>query len=91
MRTDNNIDNTYDKAKKRVKKLKDLYSHILAYIVLIPFWIFINYKTYWDFKWFWIPVLIMGISIIAHAFIVFRYNNEWEERKLKEFMDKDNF
>jgi hypothetical protein len=89
MRTDN--DNTYHKAKNRVKKLKDFYSHILAYIVLIPFWILINYKTHWDFKWFWIPVVGMGISIIVHAFILFRFNNDWEERKLKELMGKDNF
>ena len=82
---------TYVKAKKRVEKLKGFYSHILAYIVLTPFWIYINYITYWDFKWFWFPVVGMGISIIIHAFIMFGYNNDWEERKLKEFMEKDNF
>ena len=82
---------TYIKAKKRVEKLKGFYSHILAYIVLTPIWIYINYITYWDFKWFWFPVVGMGISIIIHAFIMFGYNNDWEERKLKEFMEKDNF
>ena len=86
----NKIDAKYFKAKNRVKKLKDFYSHVISYLVLIPFWIFINYKTYWDFKWFWIPVILMGISIIIHAFVVFGYNKDWEERKLKEFMEKDN-
>ena len=81
----------YIKATKRVKKLKDFYSHILAYIVLTPIWIYINYITYWDFKWFWFAVVAMGISVIIHAFVVFGYNNDWEERKLKEFMEKDDF
>ena len=86
----NKIDTKYFKAKDRVKKLKSFYSHIISYVVLIPFWIFINYKTSWNFKWFWIPVIIMGISILIHAFKLFGYSNDWEERKLKEFMENDN-
>jgi hypothetical protein len=83
--------NTYIKAKKRVKKLKDFYSHTIAYIFFTPLWIYINYISYWEFKWFWFPVIGMGISVVIHAFIVFGYNSDWEERKLKEFMEKDNF
>lgn len=89
MKTVYSEENKYLKAKNRVEKLKSFYTHILAYIVLIPFWIFINYITYWDFQWFWFPVVGMGISIIIHAYIVFGYNNGWEERKIKELMDKD--
>jgi Na+-driven multidrug efflux pump len=81
--------NKYFKAKKRVEELKSFYMHIIAYIILIPIWIFINYKTYWGFKWFWVPIFGMGTSVIIHAFKVFRHNNGWEERKIKEFMAKD--
>lgn len=83
--------NTYIKAKKHVKRLKDLFYHIIAYIFLVPVWIYINYKTYWDYKWFWFPVVAMGLSIIIHAIIIFGFNNDWEERKIKEYMNKDNF
>ncbi|NJB72092.1 putative membrane protein [Saonia flava] len=79
----------YAKAKKRVKEVKGFYTHIIAYIVLIPIWIFINYMTYWDFKWFWFPVVGMGISIIVHAIKVYGYGKDWEERKMKELMEKD--
>ncbi len=89
MKTVCSEENKYLKAKKRVEKLKSFYTHILTYIVLIPFWIFINYTTYWNFKWFWFPVVGMGISIIIHAYIVFGYANGWEERKINELMDKD--
>ena len=83
--------NKYHKAKKRVEELKGFYMHILVYIILIPLWIFINYKTYWDFKWFWFPIFGMGVSIIIHAFKVFSYNNDWEERKIKEIMEKEQY
>ena len=83
--------NKYHKAKKRVEELKGFYMHILVYIILIPLWVFINYKTYWDFKWFWFPIFGMGVSIIIHAFKVFSYNNDWEERKIKEIMDKEQY
>ncbi len=83
--------NPYVKAKKRVKQLRDLYYHIIAYVFLVPFWIFINYKTYWEFKWFWIPVVAMGGSIIVHALMVYKFNNNWEERKMKELIEQDNF
>jgi energy-coupling factor transporter transmembrane protein EcfT len=90
MRSIPSLDNKkYLKAKKRLEDLKSFYTHIIAYIILIPIWIFINYKTYWDFKWFWIPIFGMGVSIIIHAFKVFGYNNGWEERKIKEFMEND--
>jgi len=79
----------YRKAKKRIEELKSFYTHILVYIILIPIWIFINYKTYWDFKWFWFPIIGMGVSVIIHAFKVYSYNNGWEERKIKELMEKD--
>ncbi|AOW19894.1 2TM domain-containing protein [Urechidicola croceus] len=84
-----NIDEKYIRAKEKVEKVKNFYIHLLAYIVLIPFVIFINYKTYWDFKWFWFAIIGMGIGVIVHAFTVFGYGKDWEERKLKEFMDDD--
>ena len=81
---------SYISARKRVKQLRDLYYHIIAYVFLIPFWVFINYKTYWEFKWFWIPVVAMGGSIIVHVLMVFRFSNKWEDRKVRELMNNDN-
>ena len=81
----------YLKAKKRVEELKGFYANLFAYCVVIPFLAFINYKTYWDFQWFWFPLAGWGLGLLIHAFSVFGYGSSWEERKIKELMDKDKF
>lgn len=83
--------NKYIKAKKRVDELKGFYWHLATTVFVIPMVIFINYMTSWGFQWFWFPLFGMLISIIIHSFVVFGYNKEWEDRKVRELMGKDNF
>ena len=52
----NKESNKYIRAKQRVDELKGFYGNIISYCVVIPFLIFINYKTYWGFQWFWFPL-----------------------------------
>ncbi len=85
-----NEGNKYLRAKKRVEDLKGFYGNIISYCCVIPFLIFINYKTYWGFQWFWFPVFGWGIGITVHAFTVFGYGSNWEERKIREIMDKED-
>ena len=85
-----NKQDAYHKAKKRVEEIKGFYSNLLSYIVVIPFLIFINYWTYWEFQWFWFPIIGWGMGLIFHAFGVFGYGKTWEERKIKEIMQKEN-
>ncbi len=82
-------ENAYFKAKERVKELKEFYSNLLSYVVVIPFLIFINYYTYWEFKWFWFPLFGWGLGLTIHAFSVFGYGATWEQRKIKEIMEKE--
>jgi len=84
-----NEQDAYYKAKKRVEAIKGFYSNLLSYCVVIPFLIFINYRTSWEFKWFWFPMLGWGMGIIFHAFGVFGYGKSWEERKIKEILEKE--
>ncbi len=88
---DSKQEQKYIKAKKRVDELKGFYWHAFSNIAVMPLLVFINYKTSWSFQWFWFPVIGMSISIIIHAFIVFKYTGDWEERKIKELMDKDKY
>lgn len=85
----NNQEDAYYKAKKRVEEIKGFYGNIISYCVVIPFLIFINYWTYWRFQWFWFPMLGWGMGIIFHAFAVFGYGKSWEERKIREIMQKE--
>ncbi len=91
MRTDYISDsNKYIRAKKHIDDLKDFYGSLIAYFVVIPFLIYINYRTYWDFQWFWFPLFGWGLGNVIQAFKVFGYGTNWEERKIREIMDKDN-
>ena len=85
----NSQENAYYKAKKRVEEIKGFYGNVVSYCVVIPFLIFINYWTAWDFKWFWFPMLGWGMGIIFHAFGVFGYSKSWEERKIRELMEEE--
>lgn len=82
-------DNAYFRAKQRVKELKEFYGNLISYCVVIPLLIFINYRTYWEFKWFWFPMLGWGLGLTLHAFSVFGYSARWEEKKIREYMEKE--
>lgn len=91
--SDSENDRKYTRARKRIEEIKGFYQHLLAYCLFVPFIIFINYKTYWDYKWFWFSVTGWGIGVAIHGFIVFigkgMFGKEWEERKIKELMRKE--
>ncbi|WP_424494278.1 2TM domain-containing protein [Salinimicrobium sp. GXAS 041] len=82
-------DDAYFKAQQRVKEMKEFYGNLISYCVVIPFLIFINYWTYWDFQWFWFPMFGWGLGLTIHGFSVFGYGAAWEERKIKEIMEKE--
>jgi len=82
-------DNAYLKAHRRVKEIKEFYGNLTSYCVVIPFLIFINYYTYWDFKWFWFPLFGWGLGVAIHGFTVFGYGASWEEKKIREIMQKE--
>ena len=92
MRTDylNNDSQKYIRAKKRVDDLKSFYGNLTSYCVVIPFLIFINYQTHWEFQWFWFPLFGWGLGLAIHAFTLFGYGQDWEDRKIREFMEKED-
>lgn len=94
MKTYYSEEDKYIRAKKKVENLKGFYSNLLAYVLVIPFLIFINLKTSPNHLWFWWPMLGWGVGIVFHAFGVFGHNivlgKDWEEKKIKEMMDKDS-
>ncbi|CAN5361471.1 histidine kinase [soil metagenome] len=84
-----NENNAYFKAKERVKEIKEFYGNLISYCIVIPFLIFINYYTFWRFQWFWFPLFGWGLALSIHAFSVFGYGQNWEERKIRELMEKE--
>jgi sensor histidine kinase YesM len=80
----------YFRAKKRVEELKGFYGNIISYCCVIPFLVFINLRYSPGFQWFWFSALGWGFGVVMHAFKVFGYSSDWEERKIREILDKEN-
>ncbi|MDA9343891.1 histidine kinase [Algibacter sp.] len=91
--TPSRLDDSYVRALNHVDELKGFYYSLISYCLVIPFLIFINYKTSWGFQWFWFPMFGWGIGIAIQAFRVFvnngAFGREWEKRKMEEFMRKE--
>lgn len=87
----------YIRAQKRLKELKGFYAHAFWYVVVNIFIVVIiatnSSGSIWHFGTFSTP-LFWGIGLVFHALGVFGKNlffsKSWEERKLQEFMDKEN-
>nr|WP_299389207.1 2TM domain-containing protein [Allomuricauda sp.] len=92
METNNTI--RYERAKERVQQLKGFYSSLLSYCIVIPILVYINYRTT-TFPWAIFPALGWGIGLLSqwmnatgnHPIL----GRNWEERKIKEFMDRSEF
>jgi sensor histidine kinase YesM len=82
--------NAYYRAKKRVEQLKGFYWNLISYCCVIPFLIFINLTFSPDFHWFWFSAAGWGFGLTMHAFQTFGYGANWEERKIKEILSKEN-
>lgn len=79
----------YVRAKDRVEKLKGFYGNLISYCFVIPILIFINLKTS-NFHWFWFPMLGWGMGLTFHALETFGYGKSWEEKKIREILNKEN-
>lgn len=82
----------YQRAKERVKKIKEFYGSLTAYCIVIPFLIFINYKTNgFNFPWFFFPLAGWGIGLIFHASDAFGFHilgKDWEKKKIRKYMEE---
>jgi len=79
----------YAKAKDRVNQLKGFYGNLISYCFVIPILIFINLSTS-KFQWFWFPMLGWGMGVTFHALEVFGYGKTWEEKKIREILEREN-
>jgi len=81
--------NSYYRAKKRIEQLKGFYGNLISYCLIIPMLIFINLSFSPGFHWFWFSVGGWGFGLIMHGFQTFGYGANWEERKIKEILNKE--
>ena len=87
-------ENKYLRAKERVDELKKFYGNLTSYVLVITGLAILNYYTNgWSYMWFLWAAFGWGIGLIFHAIGTFNLNpffgKDWEKRKIKELMDKD--
>lgn len=84
----------YKKAKERVECIKGFYTHAMVYAIVIPVLAYLNYVTT-SFPWIVFPALGWGIGLLGHGMQAFGYmpflGKDWEERKIREIMNSDEF
>ncbi len=91
-----NKEEAYLRAKKKLDKLKGFYWHLASYVVVNLFLIIVivigNDGNIWNFETF-ATAFFWGIGLVFHFLSVFGpaffFGQNWEERKIKEFMDKE--
>lgn len=86
----NDEDKAYERAQKRVKELKSFYGNLISYCIVIPFLIILNLITSPRELWFYWPMLGWGIGLVAHGASVFAIGKGWEEKKIREILEKQN-
>jgi len=94
----NKDDIRYQEAERKVKKIKNFYVFMFIYFAVNIFILFLNYRglkpdeTIWQLKYFSLP-LFWGIGVIGYGMSVFLpgfvLGNKWEEKKIKELMEKE--
>ena len=86
-------DESYIRAKNRVEEVKGFYSHLITYIIVNVFLAIINFFTTPGFWWFLFISFFWGIGLVAHGSSVFLkkgiFSKEWEDKKIKEYMEKE--
>lgn len=86
-------ENFYIEAKKKAKEIKGFYVHLIINVFAIPNVVYVNLKFVPEFHFFWFAAGGMLIALLLHWFGVFGLEffgigKNWEEKKMKEFVNK---
>ena len=85
-------DEKYESAKKQVSKLKDFYTHLMTYVVVIALLFVIDIVS-GEGWWFYWPAIGWGFFVFLQGasvgFGILPLDSAWEEKKIKEIMEKE--
>jgi hypothetical protein len=89
----NNDFESYQKAKKEVQEIKSFYRHLMVSSIVMGALIYINLKFTPEVYWFLWVLLGTAIPIIFHGIKVFNVfpfsTKQWENKKIKQFMQEE--
>lgn len=85
----------YFKAQKKIQEIKEFYGHLTVYIITMTGLAVLNLVTYPQHLWFLYPFIGWGLGLAGHGIKTFDYmpylSQDWEERKIKELMEKEKY
>ena len=81
----------YQMATTQVRKLKEFWIHLAAYVVVNAGLVTLNLVTQPDKLWVHWVLLGWGAGLLLNAFQVFGGGvaTKWEEKKIQEFVKRD--
>jgi hypothetical protein len=81
----------YQEAKQRVEEMKGFYIHLVSYLLVNAALAVTNLLTSPEYLWFIWPLMGWGVGLIIHGISTFGglWGKSWEERKIREIMEKD--
>ena len=92
MDTNTNLSDKEVKIIEHVKDIKDFYSHLINYGIVVGAFFILNLVTSPDHIWAWWIAIGWGIGVISHALSVFEIINffgaDWEKRQIEKRLNK---
>jgi len=92
MDTNTNLSDKEVKIIEHVKDIKDFYSHLINYGIVVGAFFILNLVTSPDYIWAWWVAIGWGIGVISHALSVFEIINffgaDWEKKQIEKRLNK---
>lgn len=88
---------TNDDSKRReavayVKQLRGFYRDLMSYIAINIILVAVNLISSPHHLWFYWVTIFWGLGVFYHGINVFgparKFNKDWEERKIQEYLNK---
>jgi len=77
---------------EHVKDIKDFYSHLINYGIVVGAFFILNLITSPNYIWAWWIAIGWGIGVISHGLSVFEITNffgaDWEKRQIEKRLNK---
>ena len=85
-------DEKYERAKSQVSAIKGFYRHLTTYVAVIALLFFFDIVG-GEGWWFYWAAIGWGFAVILHGasvgFGIRPFGTAWEEKKIKEIMEKE--
>lgn len=81
-----------DKEIEVIEHVKDIYSHLINYGIVVGGFFILNLLTSPDYIWAWWIAMGWGIGVVSHALSVYEitsfFGAEWEKKQIEKRLNK---